>query len=106
VYHSKEDTLFLRPDKPRPATSFDLNGEVWVRIDPENGEIVGLEIEDFESFFLKKHPEIATVWKEVKPWISRGKKEKQELFQLIISDFLLTFLKENPYQQSFNLIPA
>ena len=59
VYHKDEDTFFLRPDKPRPATSFDWDGEIWIRIDPQNGEIVGLEIDDFESIFLKKYPELA-----------------------------------------------
>ena len=61
VYHDDEDTFFLRPEKPHPATSVDWNGEIWVRIDPTNGEVVGLEIEDFEMVFLKKHPEIAAI---------------------------------------------
>ena len=49
TYHEDEDTLFIRPSIPRPATSFDWNGELWIRVDPINGEIVGLEIDDFEA---------------------------------------------------------
>ncbi len=66
VYYGNEDILFLRPDKPRPATSIDCNGEIWIRVDPENGEVVGLEIDDFEATFLKRHPELAEAWAEEK----------------------------------------
>ena len=107
VYHGKEDTFFLRPDKPRPATSFDLNGEIWLRVDPENGEVVGLEIDDFEAIFLKKHPELAKAWAEVKPWCHRRKpKEYIESFLLIILNFLLAFLRDNPQQISLEVVPA
>ena len=53
TYHEDEDTLFIRPNVPRPATSFDWNGEIWIRVDPTNGEVLGLEIDDFEAVFLK-----------------------------------------------------
>jgi uncharacterized protein YuzE len=107
TYHEDEDTLFIRPNKPRPATSFDWNGEIWVRVNPENGEIVGLEIDDFEAVFLKKYPEIAVAWESVKPSchrkISRKNQESAwESFSKIVLNFLLTFFRENPYQASFN----
>lgn len=111
VYHKDEDTFFLRPEKPRPATSVDWDGEFWLRVDPESGEVVGLEIEDFETVFLKKHPELASAWKEAKPLchrkMSHGYVETTwEAFLRIILEFLQTFLKKNPQQASFGAILA
>lgn len=111
VYHDDEDVLFLRPDTPRPATSFDLEGEVWIRFDPETGEIVGLEIEDFESIFLKKHPELAEGWAEAKPLCHRrtiksGTSMTWESFLLIMVNFLLKFLRENPQQIELDIVPT
>jgi len=79
VYHDGEDVLFLQPDMPRPATSFDLEGEIWIRLDPETSEIVGLEIEDFEAIFLRKHPEVAQAWVEVKPLCHRNFRKMKEV---------------------------
>lgn len=103
VYHDDEDVLFLQPDTPRPATSFDLEGKVWVRVDPETGEVVGLEIEDYEAVFLKRYPEIAQAWAEAKPSCRRKKRGKDrdttwESFLLIMVNFFLTFFRENPHQ--------
>lgn len=111
VYHDGEDVLFLRPDTPRPATSFDLEGEMWIRVDPETGEIVGLEIEDFEAIFLRKHPEVAQAWAEVKPLSHRKTKKRDtdmtwESFLLIIVNFLLAFLRDNPQQMRLGIAPA
>jgi len=109
VYHEDEDTFFLRAEKPRPATSVDWDGELWIRIDPKNGEVVGLEIEDFETVFLKKYPELASAWKEAKPLCQRKRSHRYEettwdAFLRIILEFLQTFLKENPQQMSFGAI--
>ena len=106
VYHGDEDTFFLRPANPRPATSFDWDGDIWLRVDPASGEIVGIEIDDFESIFLKKHPEIAKAWEEVKPHCLRKKSEEtMESFILIIWDFLQKLFRENPQQASLNMMP-
>lgn len=111
VYHDAEDVLFLQPDAPRPATSFDLEGEMWIRFNPETGEIVGLEIEDFEAIFLRKHPEVAQAWAEVKPLCRRKAKKRDadmtwESFLLIIVNFLLAFLRDNPQQMRLGIAPA
>ncbi|MBA7688937.1 hypothetical protein ES703_97426 [subsurface metagenome] len=111
VYHEDEDAFFLRPEKPHPATSVDWNGEIWIRVDLKNGEVVGLEIEDFETVFLKKHPELAIAWKEAKPLCRRKRSHKYEettwdAFLRIILEFLRTFLRENPQQASFGAILA
>jgi len=111
VYHDDEDVLFIRREKPHPAAAFDLEGELWVRFDPETGEIVGLEIEDFEAIFLKRHPELAQAWKETKPLCGRKSRNKDtdrtwESFLLIILDFFLEFLRRNPQQAGWDIAPV
>ena len=109
VYHDDEDVLFIRSDPPRPATSFDVEGEIWIRFDPEMGEVVGFEIEDFEAIFLKKYPELAEAWAEAKPLCHRKNKKKGtdmtwESFLLIIVNFFLAFLRENPQQAELDIV--
>jgi len=106
IYHGKEDTFFLRPEESKSAVSFDWNGDIWLRINPGNGEIVGFQIDDFESVFLKKYPELANAWKEVKPLCHRKKKTQTEetfweAFLKIILEFLQTMVREKPQQAEF-----
>lgn len=111
IYNTKYDTFFLRSDKPQPATSYDLNGMMWLRVDVVTGEVIGLQIDNFESVFIKKYPELAKAWKEAKPVCVRAKSKKctddmRESFLLIIINFVLTFFRDNPNQGSFSLLPA
>jgi uncharacterized protein YuzE len=111
VYYEDEDVLFIRPSEPRPATSIDWEGEIWIRVDISTGEIVGLEIDDFEAVFLKKHPELAVAWSEVKP-LNRCKKNRRssdilwESFLQIILSFLKRFFTEHPQQIAFETMPT
>ena len=57
-YDIQTDTLFIQSKEERPAVSVDCNGEFWVRVDPQTGEILGIEIEDFREGFLKHHREL------------------------------------------------
>lgn len=103
IYHSDEDTLFLRPQKPRPATSFDWDGELWVRFDPQTGEIVGIEIENFEQIFIKKHPELTKVWQEFKPLCKHKRTRSSdesilESFIRILMQFISELFQTNPQQ--------
>jgi hypothetical protein len=108
IYHKKEDTLFIRPEKPLPATSVDWEGELWIRVDINTGKIVGLEIDDFESIFLKKHPEIAKVWEGYKPLCdirkiaTKREKDFYESFYTILSNFLLSLFSSHPQQLTLN----
>lgn len=54
------------------ATSIDRDG-VWYRVTPQTGTITGIEIEDFESVFLKKHPELQPSWKQVRKIVINDK---------------------------------
>ena len=57
-YDKKTDTLLIQSKEARAAVSVDCDGEFWVRVDPKNGEILGIEVEDFKKVFLKKHAEM------------------------------------------------
>jgi len=103
VYDEDMDTLFVRPATAVPAVSIDLGGEMWLRYDPKELTVVGLEVEDFEQVFLKKHPEIAVAWKEInkKGFILRKRHTKNEPFLLILMEFILSFVRNNPTQLRF-----
>jgi hypothetical protein len=107
-YHEHEDTLFIRTPVPRPAVSVDWDGELWLRVDPSSGEIVGIEIEDFESVFLKKYPQLIQAWKTARPYCCKQGTSKNgaDSSLTIIFNFLRLLFKENPKQGKVNLIPA
>ena len=42
-------------------------GEMMICYDTNTGEVIALEIEPFESHFLKLHPELADGWTALKP---------------------------------------
>jgi len=79
VYYEDIDTLMFQPEKPIPAISVDCNGDVYLRVNPENKEIVGIEIEDFEQYFIVKYPVIAPIWKEAKRKIKRNRLQNESL---------------------------
>ena len=54
-YDKEADSLMLQTSMPVPAISVDFDGDFWVRVQPESGLIVGIEIEDYKSFFHKKY---------------------------------------------------
>ena len=109
IYHEAHDTFFIRPEHPVAATSFDWNGELWLRINQQTGAIVGLEIENFESVFLKTHPKLAKVWKDVKPHCARRKIQIHddddvcESFIMVLIDLLSAIFKDSPQQADFGL---
>ena len=109
VYHSDEDILFIRPKNSSPAVSYDLEGELWLRFDPSTKEVLGIEIENFQSVFLKKHPEIAKIWKDAKPFCINKKTRTadedicESFIRILLSLFDDLFVK-NPQQISFGLV--
>jgi hypothetical protein len=110
VYHEDEDVLFIRPEIQRPATSLDWNGEIWLRVDPNSGEVVGMEIDDFEGIFIKKYPQIATIWTEAKPLCHRktvitDKEPRWEDFVRIVLNLLSDILRDSPHQARLGLSP-
>ena len=62
------DSLLVLFAENRPATSQDVKGELWIRYDSLTGDIIGIEVDDFEQLFLAElHPELAQGWKALKP---------------------------------------
>ena len=62
------DSLMVLFAENRPATSQSVRGELWIRYDSRTGDIIGIEIDDFEQLFLAEfHPELAHGWKVLKP---------------------------------------
>lgn len=57
-YNAKRDILFLQLKNPPPAISVDCNGLFWLRVNPQNGEVVGVEIEGYRKVFLKRYHEL------------------------------------------------
>lgn len=108
-YDKKFDTFFVLPLKPVPAVSVDWDGEFWVRV-RSNGEIVGIEVENFERVFLVKHPEVAAIWNEFKPICLKNERKMQtpeecESFLRILLNFLSGLFKTHPQQQYLTFNP-
>ena len=105
MYDKMFDNFMITSPEPVPAVSFDWNGELWLRV-MESGEIVGIEIENFESVFLAKHPEVAKVWKEFKPICLKNKRKLNkpdacDSFLRILLDSLISIFKTHPMQTEF-----
>ena len=67
------DSLLVLFAENRPASSQDVKGELWIRYDSHTGDIIGIEVDDFEQQFLAElHPELAQGWKVLKPHGTRG----------------------------------
>ena len=60
------DSLLVLFQENRPASSLDVDGELWVRYDPESGDVIGVEIDDFEQFFLEKYSMLGHGWATIK----------------------------------------
>jgi len=97
-YDKKADIMYVRLPEARPATTIDLNDEVWLRVDLETGEIVGFEIDDFELVFLKKHPEIAAPWHETRP---KRSDEKMAFVVAVLFELLRSLIGAHPQQLQF-----
>jgi uncharacterized protein YuzE len=104
-YDKQFDTFFVSQAKPIPAVSVDWDGEFWIRV-TSNGDIVGIEIENFEKVFLAKHPEVRATWKEFKRVCLknegklRQKPEECESFLRILLNFLSDLFRTHPQQQA------
>lgn len=62
AYDAEGDILKLSVDPGRPATSIDVSGAFWLRADPASGEVLGFEVEGFQTCFLKNRSELPGLW--------------------------------------------
>ena len=79
LYLPDVDTLIFQPGTPVPAVSVDVNGDLFLRVDPNTKEIVGIEIENFQEYFIVKYPLFAPIWKQMKKSIKRNRPENESL---------------------------
>jgi hypothetical protein len=103
-YDKSRDVLFVRHGEKRPAVSLDVGGHFWVRFEPETGDVIGIEIEDFEQVFLAKYPEARMAWQEIKPKITkRFRRQNNSISEYL--RFLLLFVQklmnDHPHQRGF-----
>lgn len=104
-YDKSRDVLFVRQGEKRPAVSLDVGGHFWVRFDPETGDVVGLEIEDFEQVFLALYPETKAAWMDIKPRIIKLRRKNHaisEYLQILLA-FVQKLMNDHPHQRG--LIP-
>jgi len=107
-YLSDIDTLVLRPKgKSIPAVSIDIDGEMYVRVAPETGEIVGLEIEDVDKYFAQKYPEFGAIWKQAKRSVAKSNCNDRAIatFMSIVYDLLEDVFKEGDGPQIMSHSP-
>lgn len=76
-YDKRRDTLFVYKEPKAQDASFSIGMGAWLRL-ADDGEVVGLEIEDFEMVFLRHHPELEMGWKELKPTIIKRVKREAD----------------------------
>ena len=102
-YDKGRDAFFIHDTPKRPAVSLDVAGYVWIRFDPETGEVVGVEIEDFEKVFLVKFPEMAVGWERVKPTILKRFKKQDRLsdYLSLLMNYIKNILEQQPPQLAF-----
>ncbi len=105
-YDKRFDTFFLSPIKPISSVSVDWNGEFWLRV-ASNGDVVGLEVENFEKVFLFKYPEVRVIWKDFKQTCLKNERKllpnppgEYESFLRILLNFLSELFQTNPSQQA------
>ena len=75
-YNAKRDILLLQLKNAPPAISVDCSGLFWLRVNPKNGEVVGVEIEGYRKVFLKRYRELEHMRPEpTKPFVDRISRE-------------------------------
>ena len=101
-YDRRRDTLFMRYGPKRPAVSLDVGGQLWLRFEPETGEVLGVEIEDFEKVFLVHNPEMRRGWNERKPrvikWPQRDPDSIAEYLRVLLL-FIQRMFQQHPHQR-------
>ncbi len=99
-FDSERDILFVHKSPKPAAISLDVGGHLWIRYIPVTGEVVGLEIEDFEAVFLARYPELHLSWEKVKPFITKQSKGRTiaDYIKLLVL-FVQDIWREHPHQR-------
>lgn len=99
-YDKRRDILFINTTPKRAAISLDVGGHFWVEFDPETDEVVGIQIDDFESVFLMKYPELRSGWQRDKPLIVKPFKREGDVAEYLrfLIMHLQNIVKAHPFQ--------
>ena len=57
-FYDPKDDIYYATSSSLPAMSVSVGDHVWLRVDPDNGLVVGIEIENFRDF-VEKCPAMA-----------------------------------------------
>jgi len=97
TYDEDVDTLFVHVyGSPRPGVVMNLDGSLFLRVDPESHAIVGFQIEEFMAVVAVSHPErwlsIAEMANVPKPLIDEirnrvSPQDQQSMFYDAVRDF-------------------
>lgn len=93
------DTLMVLFTENRNGVTIDADeyGDLMFQYNPETGDVIGLHIEDFESYFLIKNQEFADGWAALKPEGKNGKHKTPWLTDAVALDYARR-LKDMAYQ--------
>ena len=102
-YDAKNDIFQMvrRSFAGRPAVSLDVDGEFWLRMDPETGEIFGVEIEDFEGNFLVTNPQLRAGWPEVRQRLTKSRRGSEASAIRAIAEYVGQAVRARPPQLRF-----
>lgn len=77
-YEAEDDIALLHVGEPRPAVTFDLGGGWHLRVDDDDGEVVGMELHGWRQFFLDAPSRVSAVvpaMREVEAFTGRTLRE-------------------------------
>lgn len=66
-YRKEDDFLSIRAPWSQQGSWVELPDNVRIKVDPQTGEALELQIKDFRRNFLAKRPDLAPLWGQVKP---------------------------------------
>lgn len=85
-YSPRADILFLYRGDFEPGFTVDAeDGFAW-RVSHDKTRVVAIEIHNFQSIFLKQHPDVAVAWKRAQNPLYRLMRNRQARRQEIIAD--------------------
>jgi len=99
-YDEITDSLILYfTGQPVSAISVYLRDDLYVMVDPENNDIVGIHVEAFERNFLAQHPLLQTSWPHVKQSLSQDLDTRPNPLLKLFS-FGMTFMVDENYKKA------
>ena len=90
-----DSVVFYFTGQPVSAISVYLKDDLYVMVEPESKNVVGIHIEALEQKFLAKHPLLQRSWPYVKQTLSKGPNRKSNSLLQLFSFGLAFLIDEN-----------